>query len=475
MNVLLVNTNRIQPPIAPIGLDYLADAVIQEGHKVRLLDLCFHEDIESAISVELRDFEPHVIGVTVRNTDDCYFTGAAFFLPEIKRIVQLLRSQSEALIALGGVGFSVAPEAVLGFVGADFGIVGTGEDSFLILLRSIDKGFNHCDIPNIVIRRGATVVRTQPKVFERECMGYRTRRNVDNFRYFQEGGQAGFETKRGCNRLCIYCADPVAKGRHLRLRPPRLVVSEIEALLAQGIDHFHTCDSEFNIPADHAKEVCREIISHGLGDRIRWYAYCSVVPFDQEMAELLRRAGCVGIDFGVDSGAEHILRNLGRDHTVEDIERVAHLCRKQGIVFMFDLLLGGPGETRETVRQTIELMRNINPDCVGVAMGVRVYEGTQMANLVCSLPTEIRKRSLYGDTFDNPHFLKPVFYISPELGEDIVGYVQSTIGDDPRFFIPSTEPAQSNYNYNENTVLVEAIRNGARGAYWDILRRLRCR
>ncbi|MDH7602886.1 MAG: radical SAM protein [Armatimonadota bacterium] len=474
MNVLLVNTNRIRPPIAPIGLDYLADAVVEDGHGVRVLDLCFEDDVESAVLKQLRDFEPHVIGVTVRNTDDCYFTGAAFFLPDVKRVVEILRAHSDAPIVLGGVGFSVAPEAVLQFVGADFGVVGSAEDSFLLLLRSLQNGRDLSTVPNLVVNRKGLVRRTASRIFEAECVRSRSRMHVDNVRYFREGGQAGFETKRGCNKSCVYCADPVAKGRTLRLRPPKSVVSEIKALLARGIDHFHTCDSEFNIPADHAKDVCREIIDSGLGDRIRWYAYCSVTPFDREMALLLRRAGCVGIDFGVDSGVDRMLRNLGREYTVDDIEQAARLCREQGIVFMFDLLLGGPGETKETIRETIEVMRRINPDCVGVSTGVRVYQGTRMADLVCSLPDAVRESSLHGDVESSPLFLKPVFYISPEIGADIVAYTQTLIGDDPRFFIASTEASQSNYNYNENAVLIEAIRSGARGAYWDILRRLRC-
>jgi radical SAM superfamily enzyme YgiQ (UPF0313 family) len=473
MNVLLVNTNRVKPPIAPLGLDYLADALVQERHQVTVLDLCFHENVELAIRQTLRNFEPQVIGLTIRNTDDCYFTGGAFFLPDISKVVQLLRESCDVPIILGGVGLSVAPEAILEFVGADIAVVGSGEDSFLLFLQALADGVDPGTVPNLVIRRGNSFKRTEVRIFDNECTRYRSRALVDNVRYFREGGQAGFETKRGCDRTCIYCADPVAKGKSIRLRPPHLVVSEIESLLARGIDCFHTCDSEFNIPAEHAKDVCREIIRKGIGDTIRWYSYCSVVPFDREMAELLKRAGCVGIDFGVDSGVPDVLANLRREHSIEDIEQTARLCREQGIRFMFDLLLGGPGENRETIRATIELMRKISPDCVGTAMGVRVYEGTGMAQLVRSLPRETAQLSLHGAVEDNPQFLKPVFYISPALGSHIVDYVCEIVGDDPRFFLPSTETSGKNYNYNENTVLVEAIRHGARGAYWDILRALR--
>jgi radical SAM superfamily enzyme YgiQ (UPF0313 family) len=114
------------------------------------------------------------------------------------------------------------------------------------------------------------------------------------------------------------------------------------------------------------------------------------------MADLFRRAGCVGVDFGADSGSHAILRGLGRHFAPEDLVNTAKLCHDHGITFMYDLLVGGPGETRETVRETIDLMRGIQADCVGVAMGVRIYEGTAMANIVRSQgemhPTPISTR-----------------------------------------------------------------------------------
>ena len=472
MNVLLVNTNRMKPAIAQIGLDYLADSIVAAGHEPRLLDLCFSEDVNGDIEAALREFDPHVIGVTVRNTDDCYFSGGAFLVPEIKEIVDRLRTHSDAPIVLGGVGFSVAPEAVMDFVGADYGIAGAGEEPFASFLSAweIQSGFER--VPNLLYRERGAIKRNRRMRAERDSLPARRRELPDNPRYFREGGQAGFESKRGCNMKCIYCADPLAKGHQVHLRAPSLVVDELKTLVAQGIDHFHTCDCEFNIPGGHAKDVCRAIIDAGLGDKIRWYAYCSVTPFDREMASLFKRAGCAGVDFGADSGCDEILQRLGRHYHSEDLVRTARLCHEHGIPFMYDLLVGGPGETRETVRRTIDLTREIDADCVGVAMGVRVYEDTLMADYVRSEGDPAGNPNVYGAKEDNPHFLKPIYYISPEVGEGIVGYLHEIVGGDTRFFLPSNEEVESNYNYNDNTVLVDAIRNGARGAYWDILRRL---
>ena len=139
MRVLLVNSNRMQPPIGPIGLDYLADSLSAAGHEVRLLDLCFSESLAADLEGAVRGFAPEVIGVTVRNTDDCYFSSQAFFLPEIRKVIGQLRRLSDAPVVLGGVGFSVTPVAALEYCGADFGIAGEGEVAFPELLKALAR------------------------------------------------------------------------------------------------------------------------------------------------------------------------------------------------------------------------------------------------------------------------------------------------------------------------------------------------
>lgn len=464
----------MKPAIAPIGLDYLADSLIEAGHEPRLLDLCFSDDVSGDIDAALHDGAPDIVGVTVRNTDDCYFSGGAFFLPGIKQIVDSLRqAQHDVPIVMGGVGFSVAPQAVMEFCGADYGVAGEGELALLKLLDALENGGALDGVPNLLYRDGGVIVRNPSASLDLDTLPPRCRAFADNRRYFAEGGQAGIETKRGCKMHCIYCADPVAKGRHIRLRSPALVVEEIRYLLAQGIDHYHTCDCEFNIPGDHARDVCRAIIDAGIGEKIRWYAYCSVTPFDAEMANLFVRSGCAGVDFGADSGHASMLRTLRRHYAPEDLVQTAKICHDAGIPFMYDLLVGGPGETRESIRETIELTRRIDADCVGVAMGVRVYEGTAMAELVRAEGDAVSNPNLYGAKENNPSFIRPVFYISSELGPGIVSYLHDLVGGDQRFFLPSSEETNVNYNYNDNTVLVQAIAGGARGAYWDILRRMR--
>ncbi|MCX8108308.1 MAG: radical SAM protein, partial [Verrucomicrobiae bacterium] len=226
------------------------------------------------------------------------------------------------------------------------------------------------------------------------------------------------------------------------------------------------------LPPGHAIAVCEAMIQTGMCNRIRWYAYCSPVPFTAEMAATFKRAGCAGINFGVDSGSDAMLAQLSRCFRTDDIQRTASICRAHSIPFMFDLLIGAPGETPQTVCQTLEFVRRLGPDCVGISLGVRIYPGTPLASQLLAVPHAGMATS-HSDNHQTPETLEPVFYMSPELGTDAHEMIAELVRGDERFFLPEPIGNVPGYNYNENQPLMDAIRRGARGAYWDILRRLR--
>jgi radical SAM superfamily enzyme YgiQ (UPF0313 family) len=442
----------------------VAAALDAAGHDVEVLDLCWADDWEAAVADFFEGASFDVVGVTLRNTDDCAFTSRQSFLNSFADMVGSIRQCTDGLIALGGVGFSVIPEAVLDLCQADVGVWGDGEFALVALADRLAEKQAWRDTLSLIWRRDGKWHRNPPLDLPLTDLPTMRRRWVDNRRYFREGGQAGVETKRGCPGHCIYCADPVAKGKRTRTRPPGDVVDELESLLEQDIDHLHTCDSEFNVPAWHAAAVCEEIVRRDLGDRLHWYAYCAPAPFSAELAGLMRRAGCIGINFGVDNGDKEMLRRLRRGFGPDDVLNAARQCRESGITVMFDLLLGSPGETQGSLRRTIALMREAAPDRVGVALGVRVYPGTALFELATQ--GELRAGLVGGD---DP--LEPLFFIEPGVAPFASRLLDELIGDDPRFFFFDPSRPERNYNYNANQRLQNAIQEGYRGAYWDILRR----
>ena len=471
----LINTNRMVPPIAPVGIDYVAGAVRQAGFEVDVLDLCLSK---TKMADYFAGCRPELVGLSFRNVDDCFWPSGASFLPALEETIAQLRNLTDAPIVLGGVGFSIFARQIVEHTGADFGIRGDGELATVRLLEEL-RGRRRFDRVGGLIYRDNGTVRANPPAWPRELSVPGSRDAVDNATYFRRGGQMGIETKRGCHRRCIYCADPLAKGTSARLRNPAEVADEVQSLLARGADVLHLCDCEFNLPPDHARAVCDELVRRKLPQQMRWYAYLAVTPFDDDLARCMVRAGCAGINFTSDAAHPAMLATYGQPHGKADLARAVELCRKHGMAVMLDLLLGGPGETPETAAETIRFIKHIQPDCAGAALGIRIYPGTAMARVVAAEGPPQRNPNVlrhYGGPID---LLWPTFYISSALGERPAQLVRDLIDGDERFFEPEDETpttdsdTQGDHNYNENQALAAAIAAGARGAYWDILRKLR--
>jgi len=469
LKVLLINPNRMKPVVAPLALDYLSVSLATHGIDTKILDLSFSEDVDEDIKCSLKKEHFDAVGVTIRNIDDSYFASQDFCLEKVKDIIELVKIYTDSPIVLGGVGFSIAPIPALNYCNVDLGIWGEGELAFPLLVKALGIKKEYVKIPGLIFKDRDGYRMNPPFYLDLYQVSLAKRDAVNNRKYYQEGGMVGFETKRGCDQPCRYCADPVAKGRKVRVRSPKDVAFELEGLLEKGISVFHTCDSEFNVPDGHALEVCKEIVKRKLGDRINWYAYATPFRFSEELALWMRRAGCIGIDFGVDSGNEEILKSLGRNYTPDDIRKVARICHRHGFAFMFDLLLGGPGEDRKTLKDTIDLMKEVNPSRVGISLGIRIYPGTPLGK-VLGEKMQSSKKGFFGEI--STEMLKPIYYLSPELGENIQEFIKELIAEDNRFFFGGSEDIEENYNYNDNSRLVQAIRKGYKGAFWDILRRI---
>ena len=243
-DILLINPNLLRPPVAPLALEYLGASLRAEGWPVSLLDLCRSTESRNPLPERLEKNPPALIGITFRNLDDAYYLSGRGFLSGLAELVGDIRAACDVPVVLGGTGFSVAPEAVLRSTGAEYGIWGEGEGALPRLLqvlspkssvRSQEKALLASElekIPGLFWREGDRI-RHNPPAFcpDLDRLGLEARGCVDNGYYFHQGGMAGFEAKRGCDRRCIYCADPVAKGSRIRLRTPGSVADEIERLL----------------------------------------------------------------------------------------------------------------------------------------------------------------------------------------------------------------------------------------------------
>ncbi|MDP2981801.1 MAG: cobalamin-dependent protein [Candidatus Latescibacter sp.] len=411
MKILLINTNRYRtPPVPPLGLEYLSDALRYTRHRCQILDLCFAEDPVEALKNAIRDFIPDIAGLTIRNIDTVLFENNIFFLDEIKSYASLLKDRGVPVI-LGGAGYSFIPEGVLRYIGADYGIYGPGEKALPYFLDLYDKN----PPPQGTVLNGWEMGIYPDLEINRE-------NGIDHARYVREGGLIGFETQKGCLERCSYCSE--GRGRVLYKNPDR-IVGELTGMVESGFDTYHLCDTEFNQDLDYCRAFLEAFIRRGL--KIRWALYMKSAPFSDDLFRLLERSGANLITLSLPTGEKYL------EHTRE----IRRLTVKYGIRLAVDFLCGFPGETVEMVRNTVETLREIAPDTVGVNSTIRLSPGIAVTKKALS-SAEHRER-LKGAITDNPDLVRPVFYnhITADMLREI-------IGDDPLFHIEGFERT-SNY------------------------------
>lgn len=411
MKILLVNTNRYRtPPVAPLSLEYLSSALSLSGHEHGILDLCFEENPRAALEAEILRFHPDIAGMTVRNIDTVLCQNNEFFLDDIRMYVNMVKSAGIPVIA-GGVGYSFIPGGIREYIGADFGVFGPGERALPLFLDRLER---EC-IP------AGTVLNGWEAGIDPDAPIDRTD-GIDRARYVREGGLLGFETQKGCLSRCPYCAE--GRGRVLFKNPER-VVDELWQLARQGFTEFHLCDTEFNQDLAHCRNFLEVLVEKG--PEIRWALYLKSAPWDADLFRLLRASGAHLVTLSLPTGPD------GLEHARE----IKRLTEKNGLRLAVDYLCGFPGDTVESVRRDIGILREIAPDTVGVNSTLRLYSGLAVTEKIIGAP-EMRAH-LSGALESNPNFIRPVFYT-----HITVDMLREIIGDDPRFHIEGFERT-SNY------------------------------
>lgn len=377
MNVLLVSANRETMNLLPLplGAACVAAAARKAGHDVALVDLMFEEDAGSAIRERIRALRPDVVGISVRNIDDQNMERPKFLLDAIREVVADCRRMCRAPIVLGGAGYTIFPEGVLRHLGADIGIRGEGEEAFPLLLERIARGGPVADVPGVCLPGMPSAT----PVFQR---------NLDDLPlpdpglWIPPGIDARnlwvpVQTRRGCPMDCTYCPNAVIEGRAPRRRSPERVVEWLRTMSEAGCRNFNFVDNTFNLPPSYAKALCRAILRAGLDIRM----WCIVYPkwVDAELAGLMAAAGCRQASLGFESGSDRMLRSFNKRFCAEDVRAVSKLLGDAGIERTGFLLLGGPGETKESVEESLSFVDTLGLEALKVTCGIRLYPGTPLA------------------------------------------------------------------------------------------------
>lgn len=413
MRVLMVAASRENLPyhVVPIGTAYVASSLMAQRFDVDVLDLSLAGETPPLIASKIAAFAPDVVGVSIRNLDVVTYPHDVFALPLIRTIIDAIKSQTDAQIVIGGSGFSLLPVETLRYLGLRFGITGEGEYAFGHFLRCLESGHGLYDTPGLVALTddGRVVSNPTSRVPSLDELPLPARDLIPTADYVASNVQ----TKRGCVFSCSYCTYPVLEGTILRKRAPEAVADELQAMIESfGTRRFDFVDNVFNVPVKHAAAICREIIRRGLP--VEWTASVRPDFLPAELVTLMKRAGCVRLDVGTDAAAEPTLLGLSKGFEFDDIRAMAEVCREVGVQFSCYLILGAPGETEQTVHQTLTKMGEIDPPFLLGLTGVRVYPGTAIAR-------QVRDEG-FGESHD--WFARSSYYIAPAVSDRLFDIVK---------------------------------------------------
>jgi radical SAM superfamily enzyme YgiQ (UPF0313 family) len=395
VNVLLVNGNVSRcakagygPTPAPAGLISLAGALRRRGHRVRLRQAASHvlpqdQDalprVRKELEAMLAEFTPDLIGLSARNVEAARRPSRPLRLIEYysafydERLVRGFRMVCRAPVVMGGTAYSIEPGLYARHARPDFGLVGEAEETLPALAEAMEARREPAGIPGLVTGPEAPDPHAAGcgRVRDLSVMGVGAFDLVEDFagQYYEGGGFAPIQTKRGCAMNCIYCTASWLEGQCHRFRPLRDVIEEMKAYRdVWGVKHFFFVDSTFNHPIDHALEVCEALRESGL--EAQWFAEVTPAAVNDELAAAMKASGCVAVTLTPDSCSQRVLRSYGKGFGMAEVANAVAVLKRHAIPFDTCLILGGPGETKETLAESLQFCQEHLSDDV-----VRFYDG----------------------------------------------------------------------------------------------------
>lgn len=359
----------------PLGLLYVAAMFEKDSHQVRVFDPNLHNTPLISLVKEVQDFNPDVVGIT---TVTATFNAAQVIAKALKK------EFSKITIIMGGPHVSVLPKESLNITPAvDFVIVGEGELTVSELAKALDKkSYDFSSIAGLCYRDNGSIVLTKPreKIRNLDSIPYPAyhllpvAEYVPSVVYHIKESNIYIASSRGCPATCTFCANEVT-GRKLRNYSIDYVINLIHYVIDKyQICHFHVVDDNFMADQERVMEFCRRVIEKKLN--ITWFIFARTDHCqDIEVLKMIKKAGCVYIQFGIESGNVDILKQLGKDVTKEAMYKACMNCKKVGIDYLNSFMIGNPKDTKETVYETIDFA--IKLDSIMAGFNILVpYPGT---------------------------------------------------------------------------------------------------
>jgi radical SAM superfamily enzyme YgiQ (UPF0313 family) len=402
--LLLVSANQhIDPyPVYPLGIAYLSSYLSSQMPELSIEYFDFMTGTFDAYVQCISNHKPDFIGISLRNIDDVNLYKQKCFIDHYKKIVQCSKESSNAVIIIGGAGYSIFPENLFKLLEPDYGIIGEGEVSLYKLLNALIYNQDYQGIDGLVFTKDGNLIKNGRKshIHSPTISLF----GIQTDYYWQYSGMLNLQTKRGCPYHCIYCTYPLIEGHRVRNLNPELIVTDIAKMMdSEKIDYIFFTDSVFNINNDFNLELAERMISANLN--IHWGGYFNFANLDRKLLTKFKQAGLSHIEFGTESLSDTVLKKYKKPFSVDDILNISSICHDLKIDIAHFLILGGYGETEQTLLETFDNSTRIARSVFFPFIGMRIYPGTQLHKIA------IRE----GCIDKNNPLLEPAYYVSKDI------------------------------------------------------------
>lgn len=344
MRILLIDPNEIyKGRNIQVGLTYIGTVLKNKGYKVKIVN-------SSSPFKEIIKFAPDIVGI--RCDTVCY-----------SKAIKIAKFAKEngSLVVMGGPHISLVGEKVLmdnGFL--DFCIVGEGEYSLLHLIKNLERNKSFENIRGLVFRKNGKIVKNEPKLIENLDKLPFPDYSLSNAKIIKN---YYLSTSRGCVYNCIFCCAPIMFTKNWRPRSPKNIINElILAKKKYKSEAFSIIDDNFSFNTERAKEICRLLISKNVN--MKWHCISGIRAdkFDEELAILMKNAGCESICFGIESSDPKVFSTLGKGEKLSQIKKSIKICKKIGIPVYGFFIVGLPNANFESEMKSLQFAKKMALD-----------------------------------------------------------------------------------------------------------------
>jgi radical SAM superfamily enzyme YgiQ (UPF0313 family) len=354
MKILLINPPGWQAGSVSLGLGYLAAILIKDGHEVKVLDETGKTLATESMARKAFEFKADIIGFHCK-------TAQANACSRISSAIK--KVYPSATHVIGGPHITLCYEEYLkDNPDFSFGFIGEADINFLEFCRRIEQGKSVEDIPGLAYRKDGRIIGV-----ERELIIDLDELPRPNFDVIENFSWVDFRypllTSRGCPYKCNFCSVPLISSKRFRTRSPADCIDELARVTREkGITCFEILDDNLTLNMKRAKEFCNALIESKLN--LSWYCHNGIRAdrLDQELADLMAKAGCTSIAFGIESGDQEVFRRVIKGEELQHIVDAINMTKKAGMKTVGYFIIGLPGDNLQAVKTTIKFQRTLDLD-----------------------------------------------------------------------------------------------------------------